>query len=277
MKISHILPNIKYADSANYFLIAGPCVVESEEICDMVASHIVNLSNRYSIPYIFKSSYKKANRSRLDSFTGIGDKEALEILKKIKDRYQVPVLTDIHTPEEAYFAAGYVDVLQIPAFLSRQTELLVAAAKTGKAVNIKKGQFMAPLSMKFALDKVIHSGNMKVMLTDRGTIFGYHDLVVDYRGIKEMKGFGYPVVLDVTHSLQQPNQETGVSGGKPDMIETIALAGIAVGVDGIFIETHPDPDKALSDGTNMLALNDLEVLLEKLLKVRRVIVDFDTR
>jgi len=277
MKISDILPNIKHADSRNFFLIAGPCVVENEEICDMVAKRIVDLSDRYSIPFIFKSSYKKANRSKLDSFTGIGDKEALEILKRIKNRYQIPVLTDIHTPEEVYFAAAYVDVLQIPAFLSRQTELLVAAAKTGKAVNIKKGQFMAPLSMKFALDKVIHSGNSKVMLTDRGTMFGYHDLVVDYRGIREMKEFGQPVVLDVTHSLQQPNQETGVSGGRPDMIETIALAGIAVGVDGIFVETHPYPDKALSDGTNMLELDYLEVLLVKLLKLRKVIVDFETQ
>ena len=214
MKISEILPNIKYADSGNFFLIAGPCLVESEEICDTVARRIVSLSEKYSIPFIFKSSYKKANRSRLDSFTGIGDKEALEILKRIKNRYQIPVLTDIHTPEEVYFAAAYVDVLQIPAFLSRQTELLVAAAKTGKAVNIKKGQFMAPLSMKFALDKVIHSGNRKVMLTDRGTMFGYNDLIVDYRGIREMKGLGHPVILDVTHSLQQPNQETGVSGGR---------------------------------------------------------------
>jgi 2-dehydro-3-deoxyphosphooctonate aldolase (KDO 8-P synthase) len=277
MKISEILPDIKYADSGNFFLIAGPCVVENEETCDLVAGHMVNLSDKYSIPYIFKSSYKKANRSKLDSFTGIGDKEALEILKRIKNKYQIPVLTDIHTPEEAYFAAGYVDVLQIPAFLSRQTELLVAAAKTGKAVNIKKGQFMAPLSMKFALDKVIQSGNTKVMLTDRGTMFGYQDLVVDYRGIVEMKGFGHPVVLDVTHSLQQPNMEAGVSGGRPDMIETIALAGIAVGSDGIFIETHPFPDKALSDGTNMLKLENLETLLVKLLKVRRVITDFETR
>ena len=277
MKISEILPNIKYADSGNFFLIAGPCLVESEEICDTVARRIVSLSEKYSIPFIFKSSYKKANRSRLDSFTGIGDKEALEILKRIKNRYQIPVLTDIHTPEEVYFAAAYVDVLQIPAFLSRQTELLVAAAKTGKAVNIKKGQFMAPLSMKFALDKVIHSGNRKVMLTDRGTMFGYNDLIVDYRGIREMKGLGHPVILDVTHSLQQPNQETGVSGGRPDMIETIALAGIAVGADGIFIETHPNPEKALSDGTNMLVLDYLEILLVKLLKVRQAVAGFEFR
>jgi len=277
MKISEILPDIKYADSGNFFLIAGPCLVENEQICDSVARRIVGLSEKYSIPFIFKSSYKKANRSKLDSYTGIGDKEALEILKKIKNRYQIPVLTDIHTPEEVYFAAAYVDVLQIPAFLSRQTELLVAAAKTGKTVNIKKGQFMAPLSMKFALDKVTHSGNRKVMLTDRGTMFGYNDLVVDYRGIREMKGFGHPVILDVTHSLQQPNQETGVSGGRPDMIETIALAGIAVGVDGIFIETHPNPDKALSDGTNMLALDYLEILLVKLLKVRQAVAGFEFR
>ncbi len=275
MTISEILPDIPYAESGNFFLIAGPCVIENEEICDIVARKIIALSEKYSIPFIFKSSYKKANRSRLDSFTGIGDKEALEILRRIKTRYQIPVLTDIHTPEEVYFAAAYVDVLQIPAFLSRQTELLVTAAKTGKTVNIKKGQFMSPLSMKFALDKVIQSGNRKVMLTDRGTMFGYNDLVVDYRGISEMKGLGHPVILDVTHSLQQPNQQSGVSGGRPDMIETLALAGIAVGVDGIFIETHPNPGKALSDGTNMLKLDYLEMLLIKLLKVRQAIADFD--
>jgi 2-dehydro-3-deoxyphosphooctonate aldolase (KDO 8-P synthase) len=275
MKISEILPGIKFADSGNFFLIAGPCVVENEEICDLVAGQIASLSEKYAIPFIFKSSFKKANRSKLDSFTGIGDKDALEILKRIKNRHQVPVLTDIHTPEEVFFAAAYVDVLQIPAFLSRQTELLIAAAKTGKAVNIKKGQFMAPASMRFALDKVISSGNRKAMLTDRGTMFGYNDLVVDYRGIKEMKGFGHPVILDITHSLQQPNQETGVSGGRPDMIETIALAGIAVGSDGIFIETHPNPGKALSDGTNMLKLDYLETLLVKLLRVRQAITNSD--
>ncbi len=277
MKISDVLPDIKYADSGNFFLIAGPCVVENEEICDRIAENIVALSDKYAIPFIFKSSYKKANRTKLDSFTGIGDIEALEILKRIKNRYQVPVLTDIHTPEEVEFAASYVDVLQIPAFLSRQTELLIAAAKTGRAVNIKKGQFMAPLSMKFALDKVVHSGNRKVMLTDRGTMFGYNDLVVDYRGIREMQGFRHPVVLDITHSLQQPNQDTGVSGGRPDMIETIALAGVAVGADGVFIETHPHPDQALSDGTNMLKLDYLESLLVKLIKVRKVITGFKTK
>src|SRR4030043_249648 len=255
------LPYIKHLETGNFFLIAGPCVVENESVCMEVAEHVITVTDKLGIPYIFKSSYKKANRSRMESFKGIGDLSALEILLKVRNHLKVPVLTDIHTSEEAGIAAEYVDVLQIPAFLSRQTELLVAAAKTGKAVNIKKGQFMAPLSMKFALDKVIHSGNSKVMLTDRGTMFGYHDLVVDYRGIREMKEFGQPVVLDVTHSLQQPNQETGVSGGRPDMIETIALAGIAVGVDGIFVETHPYPDKALSDGTNMLELDYLEVLL----------------
>ncbi len=277
MKISDVLPDIKYTDSGNFFLIAGPCVVENEEICDRIAENIVALSDKYAIPFIFKSSYKKANRTKLDSFTGIGDKEALEILKRIKNRYEIPVLTDIHTPEEVEFAASYVDVLQIPAFLSRQTELLIAAAKTGRAVNIKKGQFMAPLSMKFALDKVVHSGNRKVMLTDRGTMFGYNDLVVDYRGIREMQGFRHPVVLDITHSLQQPNQDTGVSGGRPDMIETIALAGVAVGADGVFIETHPHPDQALSDGTNMLKLDYLESLLVKLIKVRKVITGFKTK
>ncbi len=273
MKISEIIPKINFAETNNFFLIAGPCVVEDEQVCDAVAGHIKELSNRYEIPYIFKASYKKANRSRFDSFTGIGDKEALEILKKIKQKYDIPVITDVHTAEEAFFAAGYVDVLQIPAFLCRQTDLLVSAAKTGKTINIKKGQFLSPESMKFAVDKVIQAGNKKVIITERGTTFGYQDLIVDYRGIVEMKKFDFPVVLDITQSLQQPNQAEGVSGGRPDMIETIARAGIAVGVDGIFLETHPKPDEALSDGANMLHLNYLEELLVNLIKIRRTILE----
>ena len=262
------LPYIQDTNTGNFFLIAGPCVVENEEICMQVARYIKDITNKLGIPYIFKSSYRKANRSRLDSFTGIGDLSAMEILRKIRDHMKVPVLTDIHTPEEAGIAAEYVDVLQIPAFLSRQTDLLVAAAKTGKYINIKKGQFMSPGSMKFAADKVMETGNKKVMLTERGTMFGYQDLVVDYRGIIEMKKTGLPVVLDVTHSLQEPNQETGISGGKPEMIETIAKAGIAVGVDGIFLETHPEPSEALSDGANMLRMDTMEELLVKLTKLR---------
>lgn len=271
MKISEIITGIKYSEDGNFFLIAGPCVVENEEVCDSIASHIVKLSDKYKIPYVFKASYKKANRSRVDSFTGIGDKEALSILERIKKKYNLPLITDIHSPEEAYFAAQYVDILQIPAFLCRQTDLLVAAAKTGKAINIKKGQFLSPSSMKFAADKVLQSGNNKIMLTDRGTMFGYNDLIIDYRGIVEMQKFGYPVIIDITHSLQQPNQESGVSGGKPEMIETIARAGVAVGADGVFLETHPSPEKALSDGANMLKIEYLEALLVKLLKIRSVI------
>ena len=269
------VPFLKHLDSDNFFLIAGPCVVESEEVCVEVVRTVKNITEKLKIPYIFKSSYRKANRSKIDSFTGIGDKKALEVLKNISIDFEVPVLTDIHTTEEAELAARYVDVLQIPAFLSRQTELLIAAAKTGKFINIKKGQFMAPASMSFAARKVIDSGNNNIMITDRGTMFGYHDLIVDYRGIAEMKEIGFPVVLDVTHSLQQPNQESGVSGGKPDMIETIARAGIAVGVDGLFIETHPDPSNAKSDGANMLPLGQLEALLTKLVKIRKTIVELD--
>jgi 2-dehydro-3-deoxyphosphooctonate aldolase (KDO 8-P synthase) len=232
---------------------------------------VVNVTERLGIPYVFKGSYRKANRSRLDSFTGIGDEKALQILAKVRDTFGVPVVTDIHTADEAEMAAQYVDVLQIPAFLCRQTDLLVAAARTGKVVNIKKGQFLSAEAMRFAAEKVIEAGNSNVMLTERGTTFGYQDLVVDYRGIPEMKTLGCPVVLDVTHSLQQPNQTSGVTGGMPQLIETVAKAGIAVGVDGIFIETHEDPSVAKSDGANMLRLDLLEGLLEKLVRIRQAI------
>ena len=236
-----------------------------------IASHIVALTERLHIPYIFKGSYRKANRSRIDSFTGIGDEKALAILRKVGERFDIPVVTDIHTPEEAAMAAPYVDVLQIPAFLCRQTDLLIAAARTGKVVNIKKGQFLSPEAMKFAAQKVVDAGNNRVMLTERGTTFGYQDLVVDFRAIPIMRQTGFPVIIDATHSLQQPNQSAGVTGGMPHLIETIARAGIAVGADGIFIETHPEPHKALSDGANMLRLDLLESLLVPLLAIRRAI------
>ena len=264
------IPNIKNVDSGNFFLIAGPCVVESEENVFEIACTIKEIAERLKIPYIFKASYRKANRSRLDSFTGIGDEKALAIIKSVKDRLQLPTLTDVHTAEECEIAAQSVDVLQIPAFLCRQTDLLVAAAKTGKVVNIKKGQFLSADAMQFAVNKVKESGNDNVWLTERGTTFGYQDMVVDYRGIPVMKEFA-PTILDITHSLQQPNQSSGVTGGKPELIETIAKAGIAVGVDGIFIETHPDPSNAKSDGANMLRLDLLEDLLIKLIKIRQAI------
>ena len=264
--------NIKHPRSGNFFLVAGPCAIEGEDMAIEIAEKILMITNKLEIPFIFKGSYRKANRSRLDSFTGIGDMEALEILKKIGNRFNIPTVTDIHTAEEATIAAAYVDVLQIPAFLCRQTELLVAAAKTGKAVNIKKGQFLSPESMEHAVTKVKESGNNSIMLTDRGTMLGYQDMVVDYRGIPTMKDFGVPVILDITHSLQQPNQNSGIAGGNPKMIDTIAKAGIAVGVDGIFLETHPDPSKAKSDGANMLQLNKLEDLLIKLVKIRKAII-----
>ncbi|MBI9053035.1 MAG: 3-deoxy-8-phosphooctulonate synthase [Bacteroidales bacterium] len=266
------IPNIKNVDKNNFFLLAGPCVIENEEVVFEIANKIITITDKLGIPFVFKGSYRKANRSRLDSFTGIGDIKALEILGKVRKELNVPVVTDIHTAEEAAIAAKYVDILQIPAFLCRQTELLVAAAKTGKVVNIKKGQFLAPESMKFAVNKIIDSGNNNVMITDRGSMFGYQDMVVDYRGIPEMQKFGHPVILDITHSLQQPNQTSGVTGGKPELIETIARAGIAVGVDGIFIETHPDPANAKSDGANMLHLDYLENLLSNLTKIRQTIV-----
>jgi 2-dehydro-3-deoxyphosphooctonate aldolase (KDO 8-P synthase) len=264
------IPNIKHLDSGNFFLIAGPCVVESEENVFEIACTIKAIADRLKIPFIFKASYRKANRSRLDSFTGIGDEKALAIIKSVKDRLQLPTLTDVHTAEECSIAAESCDVLQIPAFLCRQTDLLVAAAKTGKVVNIKKGQFLSAEAMQFAVNKVKESGNDNVWLTERGTTFGYQDMVVDYRGIPAMREFA-PTVLDITHSLQQPNQSSGVTGGKPELIETIAKAGIAVGADGIFIETHPDPSIAKSDGANMLRLDLLEDLLIKLIKVRQAV------
>ncbi|MBX2960683.1 MAG: 3-deoxy-8-phosphooctulonate synthase [Flavobacteriales bacterium] len=264
------LTQLKHTDSGNFFLIAGPCVVESEQNVFEIACTIKAICEKLQIPYIFKASYRKANRSRIDSFTGIGDIKALEIIKKVKDQLNIPVLTDVHTAEECALAAQYVDVLQIPAFLCRQTDLLIAAANTGKVVNIKKGQFLSAEAMQFAVNKVKDSGNNKVWLTERGTTFGYQDLVIDYRGIPVMQSFA-PTVLDITHSLQQPNQSSGVTGGKPELIETVAKAGIAVGVDGIFIETHPNPAVALSDGANMLRLDKLEELLTKLIKIRKAI------
>lgn len=253
----------------NFFLLAGPCVIEGEDMALRIAERVVKITDKLNIPYVFKGSYRKANRSRLDSFTGIGDEKALKVLEKVRDTFGVPVVTDVHAASEAEMAAEYVDMLQIPAFLCRQTDLLVAAAKTGKMVNIKKGQFLSPEAMKFAADKVVEAGNDQVMLTERGTTFGYQDLVVDYRGIPVMRSFGHPVILDVTHSLQRPNQTSGVTGGMPQMIETIAKAGVAVGVDGLFMETHENPSVAKSDGANMLKLDLLEGLLEKLVRIRR--------
>ena len=254
------ITDLKKAD--NFFLLAGPCVIEGEEMALRIAEHIVKVTDRLGIPYVFKGSYRKANRSRLDSFTGIGDEKALKVLEKVRQTFDIPVVTDIHAAQEAEMAAEYVDVLQIPAFLCRQTDLLVAAARTGKIVNIKKGQFLSPEAMRFAAEKVVEAGNDQVML-------GYQDLVVDYRGIPEMQSFGYPVILDVTHSLQRPNQTSGVTGGMPQLIETIAKAGVAVGVDGLFMETHQDPSVAKSDGANMLKLDLLEGLLEKLVRIRK--------
>jgi 2-dehydro-3-deoxyphosphooctonate aldolase (KDO 8-P synthase) len=268
------IKKIKYTDSGNFLLLAGPCVVENEQMCMDIAGKIVAITDKLQIPYVFKASYRKANRSRNSSFTGIGDEAALKILQKVRATYHVPVVTDIHTPPEAALAAGYeVDVLQIPAFLCRQTDLLAAAAKTGKIVNIKKGQFLSPEAMRFAVEKVqeVAGRNDTVLLTERGTQFGYHDLIVDFRGIPEMQKLNVPVILDVTHSLQQPNQASGVTGGRPEMIETIARAGIAVGVDGLFIETHPSPTLALSDGANMLSLDLLEGLLTRLVEIRKTV------
>ena len=270
--IKNISPKLKHTESGNFFLMAGPCVVEGEEMAFQIAEHIVALTEKYKIPYFFKASYRKANRSKADSFTGIGDEKALKILRKIGETFDLPVVSDIHSEEEAELAAEYVDILQIPAFLCRQTDLLVAAAKTGRAINIKKGQFLSPSAMAFAAQKVRYAGNNNIMLTDRGTCFGYQDLIVDFRGIPEMRKIGYPVVLDATHSLQQPNQVSGVTGGNPDMIETIAKAGVAVGVDGLFMETHFDPAHAKSDGANMLPLDRMDDLLRKLVRVREAIL-----
>jgi len=258
-------------ENSNFFLIAGPCVVESEQLMDEVADQLSQICQGLNISLILKGSYRKANRSKASSFTGIGDETALRILHDISRKYNLPVTTDIHKDEDAALAAAYVDVLQIPAFLCRQSSLLEAAAHTGKVVNIKKGQFMSPAAMRFAVEKVRESGNENVWLTDRGTTFGYHDLVVDFRGIPEMKSFDVPVVMDCTHSLQQPNQTAGVTGGRPDMIETIARAAIAVGADGLFIETHPQPSIAKSDGANMLPLHNMEALLSNLTAIREVI------
>ena len=265
------LSNISHKDSKNFFLIAGPCAIESEDMAMRIAETVIKITDKYNIPYIFKGSFKKANRSRVDSFTGIGDEKALQILKKVGETFNIPTTTDIHENAHAELAAQFVDVLQIPAFLVRQTDLLVAAAKTNKVVTLKKGQFLSPEAMKFAVQKVKDSGNEKTAIIERGNSFGYTDLIVDYRGIPIMKQYS-PVILDITHSLQQPNQESGVTGGRPELIETIAKAGIAVGADGIFIETHPNPSEAKSDGANMLQLDKLDNLLAKLIKIREAII-----
>ena len=265
-----VINKINYRKNKTFFLLAGPCAIENEDIAMEIAGKLKLITDKLNIPFVFKGSYKKANRTRLDSFTGIGDIKALEILSKVSKEFSIPTLTDIHIPSDANLAAKYVDRLQIPAFLVRQTDLLVAAAKTGKVINLKKGQFMGPGSMKFAVQKVKDSGNDNVLLTERGSMFGYNDLIVDFRGLREMNQYA-PTVLDVTHSLQQPNLSSGVTGGRPDMIETIAKAGIAVGVDGIFIETHPNPSVAKSDASNMLELDLIEGLLEKLLKIKNII------
>ena len=268
--LKQLFENQKY-DENNFFLIAGPCVVESEELVFQVAEKVAAIGKKLQIPYIFKSSYRKANRTSASSFTGLGDEEALKILNKVGKQFSLPVVSDIHAHEEAAMAAKYIDVLQIPAFLCRQTDLLVAAAETGKIINVKKGQFVNGESMKFAVEKIEKAGNNKVMLTERGNTFGYNDLVVDYRNIPIMKNHGVPVIMDCTHSLQQPNQSSGVTGGNPEMIETIAKAAIAVGADGLFIETHPNPAVAKSDGANMLRLDLLEDILAKLVRIRNSI------
>jgi 2-dehydro-3-deoxyphosphooctonate aldolase (KDO 8-P synthase) len=273
MNINEV-PKIKNADSGNFFLMAGPCAIEGEEMALRIAEHIVKVTDKLRIPYIFKGSYRKANRSRIDSFSGIGDEKALKILRKVGETFDIPTVTDFHAANEAAMAAEYVDVLQIPAFLCRQTDLLIAAAQTGKVVNIKKGQFLSPEAMQHAVNKLRDCNNHKIFLTDRGTTFGYYDLIVDYRGIPAMQAMGVPVVLDITHSLQQPNQASGVTGGKPALIETIARAGVAVGVDGLFIETHFDPKNAKSDGANMLHLDLFEGLMTRLVAIRQTINKF---
>lgn len=259
-------------DEKNFFLIAGPCVVESEELITEVADKVYAICKKLGIPYVFKASYRKANRTSASSFTGLGDDTGLSLLKKIKDTYQLPVTSDIHAHDEAAIAAQYIDILQIPAFLCRQTDLLIAAAETGKIVNVKKGQFLSGPSMKFAVQKIHNAGNNKIMLTERGNTFGYQDLVVDYRNIPWMQEHGAPVIMDCTHSLQQPNQTSGVTGGNPQLIGTIAKAAIATGADGLFIETHPNPAAAKSDGANMLRLDLLEDLLMQLVKLRKTVV-----
>ncbi|HKJ06414.1 MAG TPA: 3-deoxy-8-phosphooctulonate synthase [Flavobacteriaceae bacterium] len=268
-----LIPKIKHTDSNNFFLLAGPCAIEGEKMAMQIAEQILKITDKLKIPFVFKGSFKKANRSRIDSFTGIGDENALKILSKVSETFNIPTVTDIHESSDADLAANYVDVLQIPAFLVRQTDLVVAAAKTGKVVNLKKGQFMSPSAMKHAVQKVKDSGNNKVWITDRGTMFGYQDMIVDFRGIPEMQQFA-PTILDITHSLQQPNQSSGVTGGKPELIETVARAGVAVGVDGLFLETHFDPANAKSDGANMLNLQHLENLLTNLVAIRQTINNF---
>ena len=269
MKLDRI-PQLKHTASNNFFLLAGPCAIEGEEMALRIAEKVVEITNKLEIPYVFKGSFKKANRSRIDSFTGIGDEKALKILRKVSETFEIPTITDIHEVSDAKLAAEYVDILQIPAFLVRQTDLVVAAAETGKVVNLKKGQFMSPESMKHAVTKVTDCNNEQVMVTDRGTMFGYQDMIVDFRGIPTMREFA-PTVLDVTHSLQQPNQSSGVTGGRPDMIETIARAGVVNNVDGLFIETHFDPANAKSDGANMLDLKHLETLLSHLVAIRKTV------
>jgi len=265
-----LIPKFKHTSSKNFFLLAGPCAIEGEDMAFRIAEKILRITDDLEIPFIFKGSFKKANRSRIDSFTGIGDEKALNILKKVSNEFNIPTVTDIHEVNDAELAANYVDVLQIPAFLVRQTDLVAAAASTGKVVNLKKGQFMSPESMQHAVKKVTDCGNEQVMITDRGTMFGYQDMVVDFRGIPTMQQFA-PTVLDVTHSLQQPNQSSGVTGGRPEMIGTIARAGVAAGIDGLFLETHDDPSKAKSDGANMLNLLHLEKLLNDLVTIRKTI------
>ena len=269
MHLSEI-PNIKHTKANNFFLLAGPCAIEGEDMALRIAEKVLEITHKLEIPYIFKGSFKKANRSRIDSFTGIGDQKALKILRKVSETFKIPTVTDIHQASDAAMAAEFVDVLQIPAFLVRQTDLVIAAAKTGKVVNLKKGQFMSPQAMSHAVQKVKDTGSDKVWITDRGTMFGYQDMVVDFRGIPTMKQYA-PVILDVTHSLQQPNQSIGVTGGRPDMIATIARAGIVTGADGLFIETHFDPANAKSDGANMLDIANLEKLLTDLVTIRKTV------